>query len=234
MTIGISGLSASYDQSYYTPGLGSQSQAQSSSGTVKATSGDQATFSSAGVGLAQKSGSGDKTSAASLTPQQQQEVDRLKETDRRVRTHEQAHMAAGGSLVSGGAVYQYQTGPDGKQYAVGGEVRIDTSPEKDPSATLSKAERIEAAALAPADPSGQDRSVAASAEVMASKARQEMSKATTQGTSGGSTSQGQTTSAGTQAGQTGQASLATSTASRAQSAYKSQSLHPSSITNFMA
>src|SRR5712692_3393491 len=64
----------------------------------------------------------------------------LAETDRHVRSHEQAHLAAAGQYARGGPSYQYQTGPDGKQYAIGGEVSIDTSPiPGDPAATAQKA-----------------------------------------------------------------------------------------------
>ncbi len=118
---------------------------------------------------AKADGANQKASAA-----EQWEVQELQETDRRVRAHERAHMAAGGNLVSGGATYQFKTGPDGQRYAVGGEVDLDTSPVKgDPAATKRKAERIRRAALAPADPSPQDRYVAAQAEAMASRASQE-------------------------------------------------------------
>lgn len=108
--------------------------------------------------------------------EQAQEIQRLKARDREVRAHEAAHMAAGGSVVKGGAHFQYKRGPDGVQYAVGGEVSIDASAESTPEATLLKAERIRRAALAPADPSAQDRSVAASAAQMAAQARMEIGK----------------------------------------------------------
>lgn len=91
-----------------------------------------------------------------------------------VRAHEMAHLAASAGLAIGGASYSYQTGPDGKRYAVGGEVNIDTSPGRTPEETLQKAERIRAAALAPAEPSAQDRKVAAQASQMAAAARIEI------------------------------------------------------------
>lgn len=104
-----------------------------------------------------------KTQAKSqqLTPDQQREVDQLQATDRKVRAHEQAHIAAGRELITSGPQYTYTYGPDGKQYATGGEVGIDTSPEKKPDANIRKGERIQSAALAPAEPSQQDYSVAA-------------------------------------------------------------------------
>ncbi len=65
------------------------------------------------------------------------------------------------------------TSPDGKQYAVGGEVKIDISPEADPEATLRKAEAIQAAA---AEPSSQDGSVSAQASQMAQQAQRELAE----------------------------------------------------------
>ena len=94
--------------------------------------------------------------------------------DRAVRAHEAAHKAAGGALT-GPIRFEYQSGPDGKRYAVGGEVSIDTSEVAgDPNATLLKANRIRSAALAPVDPSAQDRAVAAQAVQMATEARREI------------------------------------------------------------
>jgi len=110
-----------------------------------------------------------------LSDQQKAEVARLKARDTEVKQHEQAHVAAGGGVVRGGPTYEYQTGPDGKQYAVGGEVSIDTSPVKgNPQATIAKMESVKRAALAPADPSGQDRSVAAQAAQEEGVAQQEL------------------------------------------------------------
>ena len=65
------------------------------------------------------------------------------------------------------------TGPDGKQYAVGGEVKIDISPEADPEATLRKAEAIQAAAD---EPSSQDGSVSVQASQMAQQAQRELAE----------------------------------------------------------
>lgn len=113
-------------------------------------------------------------SSAGLDAEAQREVARLAETDRKVRAHEQAHLSAGGNLVRGGASYEYKTGPDGKRYAVGGEVSIDTSEGRTPAETLTKAQRIYATAMAPADPSPQDRAVASMAKQMESQAAQNL------------------------------------------------------------
>lgn len=97
----------------------------------------------------------------------------LKARDQEVRNHENAHRAAAGDLVRGGS-YQYQQGPDGRRYAVGGDVQIDTSPVPgDPSATAQKMQRVIAAALAPAEPSATDLAVAAEAAATRDRARAE-------------------------------------------------------------
>lgn len=109
----------------------------------------------------------------------QNEIKALAARDREVRAHEQAHMAAGGQYA-GAATYQYQRGPNGVNYAVGGEVPISTSEEATPEATLRKAQIIRRAALAPAEPSPQDRKVAAMATQMESAARAEIARERTE------------------------------------------------------
>jgi len=116
------------------------------------------------------------TGDVELSEEEKKQVEELKRRDQEVRTHEHAHVAAGGQYVRGGISYEYQTGADGKRYAVGGEVSIDTSPESDPQDTIRKAQTIRQAALAPAEPSGQDRRAAAAAAQMEMKARQEIAK----------------------------------------------------------
>lgn len=112
-----------------------------------------------------------------LTAEERQRLDDLKKQDQEVKAHEQAHIAAGGDAVRGAAAYQYQTGPDGQQYAVGGEVQIDVSPERTPQATIRKMEQVIRAALAPAQPSGTDRAVAARAAQVEARARLQMGEA---------------------------------------------------------
>ena len=114
--------------------------------------------------------------AQGLTPEEQRVVAELQRTDREVRAHEAAHLAAASGLARG-VSFSYTTGPDGKQYAVGGEVSIDTSPVSgDPEATIRKAQQIRAAANAPANPSGQDRAVAAQAAQLEAAARAELAE----------------------------------------------------------
>jgi len=114
--------------------------------------------------------------SSELSEEEQREVEQLKQRDREVRQHEQAHVAAGGKYVRGGASYQFTQGPDGRQYATGGEVSIDVGPERTPEATITKARIVKRAALAPAEPSAQDRQVAAAAGQLEIQARKELSK----------------------------------------------------------
>ncbi len=113
-----------------------------------------------------------------LSPEEKDKISKLKERDQEVRRHEQAHLSAGGGLTKGGARYEYETGPNGRQYAVEGSVDIDTTKDPaGPEATITKAKKIQASALAPDDPSGQDRSVAAKARRMEQEAQREIQKA---------------------------------------------------------
>lgn len=111
-----------------------------------------------------------------LTDEEKAIVEELKERDREVRSHENAHAAAGGGYA-GTPTYEYTRGPDGIQYAIGGQVQIDVSEVPgDPEATLAKMEVVRRAALAPAQPSGQDRAVAAQAEAQAREAQAEIAE----------------------------------------------------------
>ncbi len=100
------------------------------------------------------------------------EVEQMRRRDKEVRVHEQAHKAVGGELA--GAIHlDLKTGPDGNRYAVSGHVSIDLSEVAgDPSKTVRKMERVQRAALAPADPSSADRQAAADAAKKAQAARQ--------------------------------------------------------------
>ena len=110
-----------------------------------------------------------------LTEVEERVVDELQQRDREVRQHEQAHLSAAGGLAQGGIQYQFQRGPDGRSYAVGGSVRIDTAPVPgDPAATVRKMAQVRRAALAPLEPSSTDRAVAQQASATASQARQEL------------------------------------------------------------
>jgi hypothetical protein len=128
----------------------------------------------------QSARSAGKLGNADTSPQQQRieqlEIAELANRDREVRTHEQAHAAVGGSYA-GAPSYTYTRGPDGQRYAIAGEVSIDTGAvANDPQATLSKMEIVVRAALAPAEPSGQDLRVAAQAQAQMVQARAELAE----------------------------------------------------------
>lgn len=116
----------------------------------------------------------DSNDTINLDREEVRQLQELKQHDLEVRTHEQAHLAAAGQYAQGGASFTYRKGPDGASYAVGGEVGIDIGKEGTPEATITKMQIIKRAALAPASPSGADRSIAAAAGMMESQARQEV------------------------------------------------------------
>lgn len=111
--------------------------------------------------------------AGELTEEEQAVVRQLKARDREVRAHEQAHKNVAGPYA-GAISYEYQQGPDGQQYAVGGSVPIDVSPEDTPEETITKMEIVIKAALAPAEPSAADRAVAAAAQAALADAQAEL------------------------------------------------------------
>ena len=111
-----------------------------------------------------------------LTEQELAQIEELADRDREVRAHEAAHQAAGGRFT-GPATYSFERGPDGKMYAVSGEVSVDTSKvADDPRATIEKMRTIHAAAMAPASPSSQDMRVAAEAMMALLQAQLELAK----------------------------------------------------------
>lgn len=113
-----------------------------------------------------------KEQAAALA--EQKIISQLQSRDQEVRQHELAHASTGGS-ATGAPSYSFEVGPDGKKYAVGGEVSVDLSAVSgDPHATITKMQKVHAAALAPANPSTQDTRVAASASRIILQAQSEL------------------------------------------------------------
>lgn len=137
---------------------------------------DTSKIASNNTGTAQKQPSKTATSKEQqLSEEEQKIVKQLQARDLHVKMHEQQHLSAAGAFAVGGPTYHYQTGPDGKAYAIGGEVHLDVSEvPNNPEATIAKAQTLRQAALAPADPSGADRSIAAAASQMEAKARAEL------------------------------------------------------------
>lgn len=121
-------------------------------------------------------GSAQSTEPSPQQRSEQLQIAELASRDRQVRAHEQAHAAAGGPYA-GAPSYSYSRGPDGKRYAVAGEVGIDVAAvPNDPQATLAKMEVVLRAALAPAEPSAQDLRVAAQAQAQMLQARAELAE----------------------------------------------------------
>lgn len=111
-----------------------------------------------------------------LNEQEKKQVEALRKRDIEVRAHEAAHLAAAGQHARGGIQLDMTRGPDGRSYAIGGSVGIDTSRESTPEATIRKADQIKRAAMAPAEPSAQDRAVASEATAMKLEAQVELAE----------------------------------------------------------
>lgn len=119
-------------------------------------------------------GQNEEQSGTELTEEETKLLQKLKARDREVRGHEQAHAVVGGRYA-GAPSYTYQRGPDGRNYAISGEVSIDTSAvPNDPEATVSKMQVVRRAALAPAEPSSADRRVAQEATSKETEAKSEI------------------------------------------------------------
>jgi hypothetical protein len=134
-----------------------------------------------------------------LNEAEEKQVQKLKERDREVRAHEQAHARVGGAYA-GAPSYTFQQGPDGKRYAVGGEVQIDTSRERTPEATVRKMQIVIRAATAPAEPSSQDLKVAQQARSQLSEAQAELRAQQAEELSGGEEDNGPSGTEGSSAG----------------------------------
>jgi len=109
-----------------------------------------------------------------LSQDEKRLVQDLQSRDTEVRAHESAHQSGG--AATGSASFTYQQGPDGKMYAIGGEVSVSMRSGSTPEETIANAQAVIASAMAPSDPSGQDFAVASSARVMMIKAQQQKTK----------------------------------------------------------
>jgi hypothetical protein len=114
-------------------------------------------------------------SADKLNPDEKRLVKDLATRDAEVKVHEAAHQAAGGGMT-GVASYSYQQGPDGKMYAIGGEVSISMKASSNPEETFRNAKQLIASAMAAGSPSPQDFAVVSSARVMEMKAMQQQAR----------------------------------------------------------
>lgn len=114
------------------------------------------------------------TGTTQITDEEYKIIQQLQKRDAEVRAHEQAHAAIAGQYAAGTASYTYETGPNGKRYAVGGEVPIDVSKDSTPQETLQKMQVVAKAAMAPLNPSAADRRIAARAAMISAQARMEI------------------------------------------------------------
>jgi hypothetical protein len=89
-------------------------------------------------------------------------LDKFEATDARTHTHEQTHAS---SVHASTPDYTYQQGPDGKLYALGGSVRMDTSVPKDEAAAAAKMENLSQASTAPHDLSAADAQISRTASL---------------------------------------------------------------------
>ncbi len=93
----------------------------------------------------------------------QRVLDKFKNLDAQTKAHEQLHASL--SDTRGAISYTYQTGPDGKLYATGGHVRMDTSIPQDEEAALAKLEKLSNAASAPSGLSSADAAISRTANL---------------------------------------------------------------------
>ncbi len=126
---------------------------------------------------------------ARLDADQQRQLTDLRQRDAHVRQHEAAHQAAGGDLT-GPASFSYEQGPDGRSYAVGGEVPVQARSGRTPDETIAIARRVRAAALAPSDPSSADLAAAAAATQVELQALQQKQQLTARAASRGAPASG--------------------------------------------
>lgn len=89
-------------------------------------------------------------------------LDKFEASDANIRSHEQSHAS---SIHASTPQYNYQQGPDGKLYAVGGNVRMDTSIPKDPAQAAAKMDNLSQAAGAPHDLSAADAQISRTANL---------------------------------------------------------------------
>lgn len=142
----------------------------------KSGKGDTVHISEVGKNLSDENQKNKQNGIQELTEVELDEVRQLKERDREVRAHEQAHLHAAGPHALGGAKFKTTQGPDGNSYATSGHVSVDMSKESTPEATLAKMRIVRQAALAPGSPSSTDRQVAAQASMIEQQAQKEINQ----------------------------------------------------------
>jgi len=98
-----------------------------------------------------------------LSEQDLAQIQILTLQDSKIRNDKEAQVRVGGQYTSR-PQYEYEKGPDNRQYAISGHVEIDArSVAGNPEETIRKLRVVKRAALAPAEPSAEDRKIAANA-----------------------------------------------------------------------
>ncbi|SBV91690.1 exported hypothetical protein [uncultured delta proteobacterium] len=110
------------------------------------------------------------TDGEPLSSEDEALVQKLEARDAKVRNHEAAHIMAAGGQAAGLATYTYQTGPDGKRYAIGGSVNISMMRTGDAEQDARQAQNAYRAAMATGEPSSRDMQTAARAQARAMEA----------------------------------------------------------------
>ena len=106
------------------------------------------------------SGLGKDENARSLSAEDKELLQKLQARDAKVRSHETAHIMAAGGQAHGTPTYIYQTGPDGRRYAIGGSVNISMLKTGDAEHDARQARTAYRAAMATGEPSPHDMQAA--------------------------------------------------------------------------
>jgi hypothetical protein len=128
-------------------------------------------------------GSG-RREGAGLDEEERRQLDRLKLTDRLVRQREETQGRLTFELWDGGPEYRYETGPDGKKYAVDGTVRVSELNDS-PEEKLRRARLVRMSALIDIPPSPEGQKDAAKAIAEEGEAIRELRKRTKDPDEGG-------------------------------------------------
>ncbi len=101
-----------------------------------------------------------------LSDNEQKAVNELKSRDKEVRLHEAEHMRNPELISVGGPKFTYAIGPDGKAYAIGGNVTLTTGKPKSPEDAMQKAMALKNSSMGVGEPSSKDIGASISAGAM--------------------------------------------------------------------
>lgn len=171
MEIGNNTSSFGFNVDYFSRANAQQQAVANKQGTQQDTRGVEKNESSTQSNNNQEQKNEDSTQ---LTSQERVQLSELRSIDTKVRAHEAAHQS--GPAASGGASFTYEKGPDGVMYAVAGEVPVRIQTGSTPQESVANLQGVIATALAPADPSPQDISIASKARVMMMQEQQKLAR----------------------------------------------------------